>query len=60
MSFKFLKDEVLPNTNVYKISEILSEKNLTAKRPGGGTSPMKWDEIVGTRATKDYNKDELI
>ena len=39
---------------------MFSEKNLTTKRPGGGTNPMKWDEIIGTKATKDYNKDELI
>tara|TARA_Y200000002_G_scaffold382927_1_gene402098 strand:+ start:6389 stop:7390 length:1002 start_codon:yes stop_codon:yes gene_type:complete len=37
-----------------------SEKNLAIKRPGNGISPMRWDEIVGTNATKSYNKDELI
>lgn len=40
--------------------EILSEDNLTIKRPGNGISPMRWDEIVGTVASKDYVKDELI
>lgn len=43
-----------------KKGEILSEDNLTVKRPSNGISPMKWDEIVGTIAIKDYNKDELI
>jgi len=40
--------------------DILSEDNLTVKRPGNGISPMRWDEIIGTVASKDYNEDELI
>jgi N,N'-diacetyllegionaminate synthase len=43
-----------------KKGEILTEKNLTVKRPGTGISPMKWDEVVGTKAKKNYNEDELI
>ena len=40
--------------------EFLSESNLTAKRPGTGISPMKWKQVVGTRAVKDFEEDELI
>ena len=40
--------------------EKFTEKNITTKRPGNGISPMRWDEIIGTNATKDYAKDELI
>jgi len=40
--------------------ELLSADNITTKRPGTGLSPMKWDEIVGTIASKDYQSDELI
>ena len=40
--------------------EIFSEKNLTVKRPGTGINPMRWEEIVGTIAIRDYNEDELI
>jgi len=43
-----------------KKGEILSEQNLTCKRPAKGISPMKWDEIIGTVAKKDYKTDELI
>ena len=43
-----------------KIGEMLSEENLTTKRPGNGISPMKWNEVVGTRAIKDFSEDELI
>ena len=38
----------------------LSEKNLTVKRPGIGISPMKWDEVIGSYAQKDYDIDEII
>lgn len=43
-----------------KKGEILTEKNITVKRPGGGISPMQWDNIVGTHAIKDFSTDELI
>ena len=43
-----------------KKGDILTEENLTIKRPGNGINPMRWDEIVGTIATKAYNEDELI
>lgn len=43
-----------------KKGEMLSEKNLTVKRPGSGISPMKWYEILGTKAARDYQSDDLI
>ena len=43
-----------------KKGDRLSSKNITTKRPGTGISPMKWDEIIGTTSSQDYNVDELI
>ncbi len=43
-----------------KKGEILSENNLTVKRPGSGINPMRWDDILGKVAKKDFYKDELI
>ena len=43
-----------------KKGELLTEDNLAVKRPGTGISPMRWDEIVGHPAAKDYDYDELI
>jgi N,N'-diacetyllegionaminate synthase len=40
--------------------ELFTAANLTTKRPGKGISPMKWDEIVGSRATRNYQPDESI
>ena len=43
-----------------KKGTIFSEDNLIVKRPGNGINPMRWDEIVGSVALKDYKEDELI
>lgn len=43
-----------------RAGECFTEDNLTVKRPGNGISPMKWDEIIGTTATRDFLEDELI
>lgn len=40
--------------------DMFTEENLTVKRPGTGISPMKWRELLGTSAQKDYETDELI
>jgi N,N'-diacetyllegionaminate synthase len=43
-----------------KKGEAFTEKNITVKRPGTGITPMRWDEIIGRKATKPYQKDEPI
>lgn len=40
--------------------EILTEDNLTVKRPGNGISPMLWDSVIGRKAGRDFAADELI
>lgn len=40
--------------------ETLTEDNITTKRPGSGLSPMRWCEVLGTRAVRDFKEDELI
>lgn len=43
-----------------RAGEVLSEENVTVKRPGTGISPMQWFDVLGTRANRDYEEDELI
>ena len=40
--------------------DAFTEKNITTKRPGNGISPMKWNEVLGQTAKRDFDKDELI
>jgi N-acetylneuraminate synthase len=40
--------------------EPFSEDNLTAKRPGTGISPMRWDDVIGRRAPRAFVENELI
>ena len=53
------RKSIVANKTIQK-GEVFSEDNLTVKRPGNGISPMRWDEVVGTIAQKDYDIDELI
>ena len=53
------RKSIVAKTNINK-GYILDENNLCVKRPGSGVSPMKWDEVIGTISSKDYNADELI
>ncbi len=43
-----------------RAGEILTEDNITTKRPGTGVSPMEWGKVLGTRAKRDFDEDELI
>jgi N,N'-diacetyllegionaminate synthase len=54
-----VRKSIVAKTNINK-GDILDENNLCVKRPGSGVSPMKWDEVIGTISSKDYNADELI
>lgn len=53
------RKSIVAKTKISK-GDILSEKNITVKRPGNGISPMKWDEIIGSVANNNYEEDELI
>lgn len=67
---KHVSDSERPNIEIARKSiiaardiqagELLTEKNLTVKRPGNGISPMRWDEVIGTRAIRDFKADHLI
>ena len=43
-----------------KAGEVFTEENLTTKRPGTGVSPMRWPEVIGQKATRDYAENDLI
>ena len=59
VNIKVVRKSIFANQNIKK-GDLLTDKNIAVKRPGGGISPMQWDEVIGTISSKDYNADELI
>ncbi|OLN33517.1 N-acetylneuraminate synthase [Desulfosporosinus metallidurans] len=53
------RKSIVAKRNIVK-DEIFTEDNITVKRPGNGISPMKWFEVLGTKAERDFCEDELI
>ncbi len=53
------RKSIVAKQNIKK-GTIFSEENITVKRPGTGISPMRWNDILGQQANKDFNKDDLI
>lgn len=59
------KNKLLVRKSIVALKDIregdfFSEENLTAKRPGNGISAMKWQEIIGKKAPRNFKADELI
>lgn len=43
-----------------KAGEVFSIDNIAVKRPGSGINPMRWDEVIGQVAQRNYDADDLI
>jgi len=59
VNINIARKSIVASQNINK-GEVLTEKNISIKRPGSGISPMKWDSVIGSIATKKYNRDDLI
>ena len=53
------RKSIIASTFIKK-GETFTEQNITTKRPGTGISPMRWEEIMGRKAMKDFKPDDLI
>ena len=53
------RKSIVAAKNIQK-GEILKKEHLAIKRPGTGISPMRWDEIIGMVAKRDFAQDEAI
>lgn len=53
------RKSIVATKEIHK-GELFTEDNIGVKRPGTGISPMKWDEVVGCKAKRDFEPDELI
>ena len=58
-NISLVRRSVVANCSIRK-GEIFSESNLSVKRPGTGISPMDWDRLFGSKASRNFDVDELI
>lgn len=54
-----VRKSIVAAKNIKK-GEIFTIDNLTTKRPGTGINPMRWNEIIGNKAIRNFEEDELI
>ena len=60
LNLKVGRKSIVAKTKIKK-GDLLTEDNVTVKRPGYGLNPMKyWDVVIGSSATKDYTTEDLI
>ena len=58
-NIEIARKSIVAKINIKK-DDIFSDDNLTTKRPGSGISPMRWFEVLGKTAARDFKEDELI
>ena len=56
---RIARKSIVASRSIQK-GEVLTEDNITVKRPGTGISPMQWYEVLGTKAIRNFEEDEMI
>lgn len=54
-----VRKSIVANCDI-QAGEVFTEKNLTVKRPGTGINPMYWEQVIGKKASRNFERDELI
>lgn len=57
---KLLARKSIVAAKYIKKGDIITEENITVKRPGSGISPMLWNKIIGQIAKLDFEIDDFI
>lgn len=57
---KLVSRKSLVASQTIKAGDIFCAQNISTKRPGTGISPMRWEEVIGHIAPRDFQVDELI
>ena len=58
-NINIVRKSIVAKNNIKK-GTIFCESNLTTKRPGTGISPMEWNCVIGQKAKRDFDMDEMI
>ena len=56
---KVARKSIVARRNI-SAGEEFSTENITCKRPGSGISPVHWYEVIGQKAERNFEPDELI
>lgn len=58
-NLKVARKSIIAASKIKK-GDLLTARNLTIKRPGTGISPIEWFSVLGRKAARDFEEDELI
>lgn len=58
-NLKVVRKSIFAARNISR-GQLISAQDLIVRRPAGGISPMKWDQIVGSKAKKDFATGEAL
>jgi N,N'-diacetyllegionaminate synthase len=53
------RKSIVAKHNICK-GDKFTDENITVKRPGDGISPMRWFDVIGKLASRDFEEDEQI
>tara|TARA_B100000795_G_C22747888_1_gene418067 strand:+ start:351 stop:1355 length:1005 start_codon:yes stop_codon:yes gene_type:complete len=59
VNIRVVRKSIVANQDIKK-GDLFTSNNISIKRPGGGKSPMEWDDIIGKIASKNYTENEFI
>jgi N,N'-diacetyllegionaminate synthase len=55
----YVRKSIVASKRIKK-GENFSEDNLSCMRPAGGISPMRWDDVIGKKASREFLPQEFI
>ena len=58
-NIKIARKSIVASKKIFK-GEIFTIDNLLVKRPFVGISPMNWYKVLGRKAKKNFDEDEII
>lgn len=58
-NIQVVRKSIVAKKNI-PLGKCIEESDLNTKRPGNGLSPMLWDDIIGTKAKREYKEDDQI
>ena len=58
-NLKVVRKSIVARRSIKK-GQVISERDICTKRPGTGVSAARWDDVIGSKATRSFKKDELI